>query len=295
MNWSTVISQYLDHLTYVERKAKLTVQAYSSDLKQYEEYFESKNIPFDDVDTAALNAWITTLMGQKSNASILRLLSSVKGLYRYLTRIDEKTIDPTLNMMTIKKRNRLPKSITQKEVDSLLNTDEASHNGLDLALIDLLYSCGLRVTELVSLKLNQVYLDDGYLRILGKGNKERMVPMGKLTVSNIRNYMTGARTMWLKTKTEQVFINKKGKPISRQYVYTMLVNKEKALGLSKAVSPHKLRHSFATSLLNGGADLRVVQELLGHADISTTQIYTHVEENRLKSAYDKIHPKRKGD
>lgn len=295
MSWSTVISQYLDHLTYVERKAKLTVQAYSSDLKQYQAYFESKAIEFEKVDTTALNAWITDLIGSKSNASILRMLSSVKGLYRYLGRVDEKTVDPTLNMMSIKKRKRLPKTVNQTEVDALLNTDEASHKGLDLALIDLLYSCGLRVTELVSLKLNQVYLDDGYLRILGKGNKERMVPMGKLTVFNLRAYMTTARTLWLKNKTEFVFINSKGKPISRQYVYTMLVSKEKALGLSKQISPHKLRHSFATSLLNGGADLRVVQELLGHADISTTQIYTHIEENRLKSAYDKIHPKRKGD
>ena len=295
MTWDSAISQYLDHLTYVERKAKLTVTAYENDLKQYRAYFEKTQTAFDDVDTKTLNAMIVSMSADKSNASILRMMSSIKGLYHYLIQIDEHFIDPTLNMVSVKKRERLPKVIAQSEVDSLLQTDLDSHQGLDLALIDLLYSCGLRVGELVSLKLNQVYLDDGYLRILGKGNKERMVPMGKLTVSNLRKYMAGARTMWLKTKTEQVFINIKGKPISRQYVYTMLVQKEKALGLDRSISPHKLRHSYATALLNGGADLRIVQELLGHADISTTQIYTHVEENRLKTAYDKIHAKNKGE
>jgi len=295
MNWETAISQYVDHLTYVERKAKLTIESYKSDLKNLQNYLEINQIDFDAVDTVNLNLFITNEVHHKSNASVLRLVSSIKGFYSYLNRLDEKRIDPTLNLIKIKKTTRLPKIINQDEINQLLESQEGSHLNLDLTLIDLLYSCGLRVSELVTLKLNQVYLDDGYLRILGKGNKERMVPMGKLTASNLRNYITSTRLMWLKTKTENVFINPKGKAISRQYVYTMLVSKEKALGFDHHISPHKLRHSFATSLLNGGADLRVVQELLGHTDISTTQIYTHVEENRLKSAYDKIHPKRKGD
>jgi integrase/recombinase XerD len=295
MNWETVISQYVDHLTYVERKAKLTIESYRSDLKNLQIYFEKNQIDFELVDTEKLNQYITEEVKHKSNASVLRMISSIKGLYNYLNRLDEKRPDPTVNLFKVKKTTRLPKIINQTEIDQLLESQEGSHLNLDLTLIDLLYSCGLRVSELVTLKLNQVYLDDGYLRILGKGNKERMVPMGKLTASNLRNYITSTRLMWLKTKTENVFINPKGKSVSRQYVYTMLVAKEKALGLNHHISPHKLRHSFATSLLNGGADLRVVQELLGHADISTTQIYTHIEENRLKSAYDKIYPKRKGD
>jgi len=295
MIWDTAIDQYIDHLTYIERKSKLTQQSYRNDLIQYQHYFEAKGIAFDDVDTKTLNEMIEVMAVEKSNASILRMISSIKGFHHYLIRIDEHRIDPTLNMISVKKQQKLPKSISFNEVNDLIGLDEGSHMGLDLALIDLLYSCGLRVSELISLRLNQVFLDDGYLRIIGKGNKERMVPMGKLTVSNLRNYISTARTMWLKSKTELVFINQKGKPVSRQYVYTMLVSKEKALGLEHHISPHKLRHGFATALLNGGADLRVVQELLGHADISTTQIYTHVEENRLRSAYDKIHPKRKGD
>jgi len=295
MNWEGAINQYLDHLTYGERKSKLTIVAYLSDLKQVMDYFEARNIEFESVDTSKLNQFIEEKNHLKSNASMLRLISSVKSFYRYLNLIDEKRVDPTLNLISIKKTHRLPKTISVNEITQLLELEEGSHMNLDLTLIDLLYSCGLRVTELVSLRLNQVYLDDGYLRILGKGNKERMVPMGKLTTSNLRKYMTSTRVIWLKTKTENVFINSKGKPISRQYVYKMLVTKEKELGLDNHISPHKLRHSFATSLLNGGADLRVVQELLGHADISTTQIYTHVDENRLRTAYDKIHPKRKGD
>ena len=295
MNWETAISQYIDHLTYVERKAKLTQASYLSDLKQVQHYFDSLGVDFDHVDTAALNRFIEIEIRLKSNASMLRMISSIKGLFHFQSRLDEKRHDPTVTMLTIKKTRRYPKTVSTKEIDQLLESKEGGHLDLELTMIDLLYSCGLRVTELVTLKLNQVYLDDGYLRILGKGNKERMLPMGKLTGSNLRHYITTTRAIWIKNKTENVFITPKGKPVSRQYVYTMLVAKEKALGLAHHISPHKLRHSFATSLLNGGADLRVVQELLGHSDISTTQIYTHIEENRLKSAYDKIHPKRKGD
>ncbi len=295
MNWESAIQQYIDHLTYVERKAKLTLNSYLSDLNQVQHYFEIQNIEFETVDTKLLNQFIEVDTHLKSNASMLRMISSIKGLYRFLNLIDEKRLNPTINMISLKKTRRLPKTISINEINQLLQSEEGSQMNLDLTLIDLLYSCGLRVTELVSLKLNQVYLDDGYLRVLGKGNKERMIPMGKLTASNLRKYMTSTRVIWLKNKTENIFINTKGNNISRQYVYTMLVAKEKALGLNNHISPHKLRHSFATSLLNGGADLRVVQELLGHADISTTQIYTHVDENRLRSAYDKIHPKRKGD
>ncbi len=295
MNWENAIRQYIDHLTYVERKAKLTQTSYLSDLKQVQLYFESLSIEFDQVETSHLNRFIESETKLKSNASMLRLISSIKGLYHFHNRLDEKISDPTITMLSIKKTRRYPKTVSTVEINQLLESKEGGHLDLELTIIDLLYSCGLRVTELVTLKLNQVFLDDGYLRILGKGNKERMIPMGKLTVSNLRHYITTTRAIWIKNKTENVFITPKGKPITRQYVYTMLVAKEKALGLDHHISPHKLRHSFATSLLNGGADLRVVQELLGHSDISTTQIYTHIEENRLKSAYDKIHPKRKGD
>ena len=170
MNWESVIGQYIDHLTYVERKAKLTQQSYLNDLKQFQRYFEEKGVAFEDVDTNTLNGMIVAMSGEKSNASILRMISSIKGLYRFITRIDETHSDPTVNMVSVKKRSRIPKIISTTEINDLLTTDEGSHLGLDLVLIDLLYSCGLRVTELVSLKLNQIFLDDGYLRVLGKGN-----------------------------------------------------------------------------------------------------------------------------
>jgi integrase/recombinase XerD len=143
--------------------------------------------------------------------------------------------------------------------------------------------------------MNQVFLDEGFLRIVGKGNKERIVPMADATRQNLRHYLVAVRPLVQKNRTSVVFLNQKGNPLSRQYVYTLLVNLEKRLGLTTHLSPHKLRHSFATALLNGGADLRVVQELLGHSDIKTTQIYTHIEEKRLRDAYDQHHPKRKGD
>ena len=168
MNWETVICQYIDHLTYVERKAKLTQQSYRSDLKQFQCYFEEKGIAFDDVDTTTLNAMIIAMSSEKSNASILRMISSIKGLYGFVSRIDETHADPTVNMVSVSKRKRIPKIVPTSEVNDLLISDVNSHMGLDLALIDLLYSCGLRVSELTTLKLNQVFLDDGYLRIIGK-------------------------------------------------------------------------------------------------------------------------------
>jgi integrase/recombinase XerD len=224
----------------------------------------------------------------------LRQLSVLRGFHAFVADKDPLLTDPTDTLPGIRKIERLPQSIPTTEVDVLLE-GEQGHLDLDRPLIDLLYSCGLRVTELVTLQLNQVFLEEGFLRILGKGNKERIVPMADATRSSLRHYLVNVRPLWQKSRTANVFINAKGKPISRQYVYTMLVSKERQLGLKTHLTPHKLRHSFATVLLNGGADLRVVQELLGHSDIRTTQIYTHVEERRLRNAYDEHHPKGKGD
>lgn len=294
MDWDEAIERYRHQLTFVRRRSKLTVSAYLSDLERYRDFQRNENRNLGDVDSTAVQDYLTSIETTMTNASVLRKLSVLRGFHAYIAETDPSMSNPTENLEGIRKVDRLPQTVPVEIVDELLKGESESRE-LEKPLIDLLYSCGLRVTELVTLQLNQVFLDEGFLRIVGKGNKERIVPMADATRQNLRHYLVNVRPLVQKNKTSVVFLNRKGNPLSRQYVYTMLVGLEKRLGLDTHLSPHKLRHSFATALLNGGADLRVVQELLGHSDIKTTQIYTHVEEKRLRDAYDKHHPKGKGD
>lgn len=294
ITWDEAIELYRHHLTYVLRRSKLTVSAYLSDLNHYRSYQMIHQRELAIIDSKAISEYLDHLKATQSNASVLRHLSVLRSFHAFVCDREASLINPTEKLTGIRKIEHLPQSVPISEVDLLLE-GESGNLDLDKPLIDLLYSCGLRVTELVTLQLNQVFLEEGFLRILGKGSKERIVPMADATRSTLRHYLVNVRPLWQKSRTTNVFISKKGKPISRQYVYTMLVKREKLLGLSTHLTPHKLRHSFATALLNGGADLRVVQELLGHSDIRTTQIYTHVEEKRLRNAYDEHHPKGKGE
>lgn len=294
MDWDEAIERYRHQLTFVRRRSKLTVSAYLSDLERYRDFQRNENRNLGDVDSTAVQDYLTSIETTMTNASVLRKLSVLRGFHAYIAETDPSMSNPTENLEGIRKVDRLPQTVPVEIVDELLEGESESRE-LEKPLIDLLYSCGLRVTELVTLQLNQVFLDEGFLRIVGKGNKERIVPMADATRQNLRHYLVNVRPLVQKNKTSVVFLNRKGNPLSRQYVYTMLVGLEKRLGLDTHLSPHKLRHSFATALLNGGADLRVVQELLGHSDIKTTQIYTHVEVKRLRDAYDERHPKGKGD
>ena len=294
MTWDEAIELYRHHLTYVLRRSKLTISAYMSDLDHYRSYQLNHQRELSMIETEAITTYLDHLQATQTNASVLRHRSVLRGFHAFVCDREPTWDNPTEKLPGIRKIEHLPQTIPTAEVDLLLE-GESGNLELDRPMIDLLYSCGLRVTELVTLQLNQVFLDEGFLRILGKGSKERIVPMADATKANLRHYLVNVRPLWQSTRTTHVFISRKGKTISRQYVYTMLVQRERQLGLKTHLTPHKLRHSFATALLNGGADLRVVQELLGHSDIRTTQIYTHVEEKRLRNAYDEHHPKGKGD
>lgn len=294
ITWDDAIELYRHHLTYVLRRSKLTVSAYMSDLAHYRAFQLNHQRDLATIKTEAVEEYLKVLSSTQQNASVLRHRSVLRGFHAFVCDREPTLINPTERLSGIRKIEHLPQSVPTEDVDLLLE-GESGNLELDRPMIDLLYSCGLRVTELVTLQLNQVFLEEGFLRILGKGNKERIVPMADATRSNLRHYLVNVRPLWQSTRTTIVFISRKGKPISRQYVYTMLVQRERQLGLKTHLTPHKLRHSFATALLNGGADLRVVQELLGHSDIRTTQIYTHVEEHRIRNAYDQHHPKGKGE
>jgi len=293
MKWDTVLREFENQLSHVELKADLTVKSYLSDLKSYREHFEPLEIQPDQISIKDVNNYVEILSNQKSNSSLLRTISTLKHFHLFLDGFYHLKQNPTLNLKKIKKTQRLPSIVKQKDVETMLETQEGKLDVFQLAMIDVLYSCGLRVSELVNLTFNQLFLEQGFIRVLGKGNKERVIPMADITKTNLKHYIDIYRSTWIKGKSNAVFIKPNGKQISRQYVYAMLKSRYSKAGLQGPISPHKLRHTFATALLEGGADLRTVQELLGHSDISTTQIYTHIDQKRLHDAYDRFHPLKK--
>lgn len=297
LSWDVLIESFKHYLSHAELKSDHTVDAYVTDIKQLKQTFITIMDSPIQLKTEDINTFLSQEIIQKSNSSVLRLVSSIKHFYTYLETIGLLTHNPSLTIMPIKRARRLPKVISLDEVNQLMAEGDSQKDRFHLAMIDLLYSCGLRVSELVNLTFSQVFLEESYLRILGKGNKERIVPMAQLTKDNLKRYLDIDRQLWLKHKTNTIFIKPNGKHVTRQYIYTMLKSKEKNLDLHTSLSPHTLRHSYATALLEGGADLRIVQELLGHQDISTTQIYTHIDQRRLHEAYDQFHPlhHKKGD
>lgn len=293
MNWLEALLAYESHITYVDRKSKQTIESYLNDLKHYQHYFESLDINPDTILTKQINQYLQDVNDRCANSTVLRIKTSIVSFHKFLSQYYKLNSNPAASIQKIKKIYRYPKTINLSSINQILEENHSEHESFHIAMFDVLYSCGLRVSELVNLNLNQIYLEQGYIRVIGKGDKERIIPMADITRRNLKRYIDKERFLWLKSKSNYVFIKPDGKPINRQYVYNSLKNRCIELGLDIDISPHKLRHSFATSLLNGGADLRIVQELLGHSDISTTQIYTHVEGKRMHDAYNKFHPMNK--
>lgn len=292
--WDIALKSFENQLSHVELKAPLTVENYLRDLKVYQNHFEGQGTLPEDIIPDTLNEFLREYSTTHAQASLLRMVSAVRHFHGFLERYHNLQHNPTLNLKNFRKPQRSPEIIGQKAVQAILETTDARLDVFHLAMLDILYACGLRVSELVNLTFNQVFLEEGYLRVLGKGSKERIVPMAEITRKNLKHYLDTDRGTWAKGKTQAVFIKPDGRQITRQYVYRVLKSRYRQAGFSGAISPHKLRHTFATALLEGGADLRTVQELLGHANIATTQIYTHIDQKRLHDAYDRFHPLNKG-
>ncbi len=248
-----------------------------------------------DAQRADVLAYLAFRFERKGKASsAARLLSSLKRFYQFGLREGLVEFDPTLNVDAPRQARRLPKSLTEADVEALLGApDPATSLGLrDRAMLELLYAAGLRVSELVSVSVAQLSVDMGVVRTLGKGSKERLVPIGEEAVAWIRRYSAEARPALLAGRAaEALFVTAHARPMTRQAFWGLIKRYALRAGISSSISPHTLRHAFATHLLNHGADLRVVQMLLGHADISTTQIYTHVARERLKQLHAKHHPR----
>ena len=293
---AALIDEFCDALWLEDGLSRNTLDAYRQDLVQFTQWLD-KQLSKDVLaaDHGDLQRYLAYQFQKKTRASsAARLLSSLKRLYRWLQRQNRIKIDPTLNIDTPKLPRTLPKSLTEADVESLLAApDIKTPRGVrDKAMLEVLYASGLRVSELVTLKLPQVSQDMGVVRVIGKGSKERLVPLGHEALAWVKRYASSARADLLAGQaSDDLFVTAQGGAMTRQSFWLIIKRYALLAGLKASISPHVLRHAFATHLLNHGADLRVVQLLLGHSDISTTQIYTHVARERLKQLHATHHPR----
>lgn len=289
-----LINSFLSYLTVEKGLSQNTVESYRLDLKGFSAFLSKKGIPLENFKKEDIIDYISERRDNGIAASsICRLLSSLKGFAKYL--IIEKIIseDPTETIRTPERWQRLPKAVGFDKICKLLNTPDSSSSYIrDIAMLELMYSSGLRVSEIISLKINNINYEAGFLRVMGKGSKERVVPMNERAKEKIQNYLHSLRHKLLKNKqSPYLFLSNRGLPMTRQRFWQTLKRLARQAGIS--ISPHIIRHSFATHLLDGGADLRSVQKMLGHSDISTTQVYTKVSSDRIKKAYYQYHPRAK--
>lgn len=289
-----LLKKYLDYLAVEKGLARNTVESYKRDLSKYFQFMKTKQP--DSITQSDVVLFHTHLASEGiATPSIARGLSAIKGFHKYLLIDKLATTDPTVNIETPRGWKRLPKSLSSADVDSLLDQpDSATAIGLrDKAMLELLYATGLRASELVGLRLQDINLERGYLVVMGKGSKERAVPLGEVAATAVQQYFDRGRLALLNGReSDYLFISSKRRGISRQMFWERIKFYTRKSGIGKNISPHTLRHSFATHLLDNGADLRAVQAMLGHSDISTTQIYTHVSRERLKKIHEKYHPRR---
>jgi len=278
------LSEYIEYLS-IERGLSINTQeAYRNDILFFIEFLASENIEsFEKIQRAHINRYIRELRSKNyATSSITRKIASLRGWFRWMISMEIITSDPTEALEQPKMARRLPKVLSVSEILELLNEDLTS---LERAILELLYACGLRVSELVNLSLSNVNLEQEYVRCFGKGSKERIIPLGNQAKQAICRYLKKRELILLDNNisSNALFLDDNGSPITRQKVYIFVKNFSNLI--NKTLSPHTFRHSFATHLLENGADLRIVQELLGHADVSTTQLYTHVSKKRLKDIY----------
>jgi len=285
-----VLDAFCDALWLEDGLSRNTIGAYRTDLEQASRFLNGGGLL--DATEASVFSFIASRRGRASSAA--RLVSSLKRFYQYCVRERRMQADPTLKLDPPKRAPRFPKTLSEADVEALLSApDTATARGLrDRAMLETLYATGLRVSELVALKTFEANLDAGVVRVLGKGAKERLVPLGEEAVAWIVRYAGASRTELLRGRaSDALFVTTRGEGMTRQAFWQLIRRYGRRAIPGKALSPHVLRHAFATHLINHGADLRVVQLLLGHADISTTQIYTHVARERLKSLHAKHHPR----
>ncbi len=291
------LRSYIHFLQLEKNAAANTIASYSLDLLRYLRYLESYRIvSLDAISDREVSSFIGMLTSLGlSPRSISRNFSAIKGFHRFLVNEGETQLDPTQNIDSPKRSRSLPDVLNQSEIEAILNQPEITKSlGIrDKAILETLYATGVRVSELLTLARANVDFDAGIVRVFGKGSKERLVPIGRSALEWMTKYLKSVRPVLAgKGKGRDVlFLNARGKPMSRMAIWKIVHNYTAKAGIKKEVHPHTFRHSFATHLLEGGADLRAVQEMLGHSDISTTQIYTHIDREYLKEVHRTFHPR----
>jgi integrase/recombinase XerD len=289
-----VIETYLDHLRVERRLAEHTLESYARDLSALRAFAAGTRRRVETLDRRALEEFVRQqLMRGLSPRSVARLVATVRGFYRFLVLDQRLESSPADDLRPPRAWPALPKSLSIEDVDALIaQPDVTTPKGLrDRAMIELLYATGMRVSELVHVRAADLHLADQYLTCIGKGNKERLIPIGEQAADWIARYQREARPTLVRRPCDALFVNARGGPMSRVGFWKLLKQYGRKAHLPRTLSPHVVRHSFATHLLERGADLRAIQLMLGHADLSTTQIYTHVLEARLRTVYDRFHPR----
>jgi tyrosine recombinase XerC/tyrosine recombinase XerD len=290
------LQDYLNYLSVERGLAKNTLESYGRDLHQYLEYLqEKKNLSLANTTQATVIGYLLQLQARgKATATLSRSLAAIKSYYHYMARENRIERDPTVNLDAPKQEKKLPRVLTVAEVERLLEQPDIKNPvGIrDRAMLEVLYATGLRVSELVSLKVEDINLETGYIKCFGKGSKERIVPLGSVAIKFLKLYLEHARKFLASRMMENtLFLNHHGKGLTRQGFWKIIKKYADNLDIITDITPHTLRHSFATHLLENGADLRSVQEMLGHADIATTQIYTHLTKGKIKDVYERTHPR----
>jgi len=286
-----LIKKYIEFLTVERGLSKNTINSYRRDLKSYIGFLKMQKI--NDINYTTRTVIVSYLIF-KASSSISRACAAIKSFYYFLVTEHLVEKDPTINLDIPRLEHRLPRVLTLDEVEQLLNQPDADTIlGLrDKTMLELLYATGIRVSELIMIKVEDINIEMGFLRCFGKGSKERIVPVGQVALKYIDKYINDARSGLLKEQDNGIlFLNHLGKGLTRQGFWKIIRKYAQKAGIVKNITPHVLRHSFATHLLENGADLRSVQEMLGHADISTTQIYTHITRSKIKEVYDRTHPR----
>lgn len=296
MKIKDALEDYLYHIKLIDQKAMTTTKSYERDLNKYVTYLENKQIKqMNDIETNDIQEYLLEISLTSKPATINHYIVVIRNFHKYISGKYKEIYNPASYLRATKQGRKLPKFMNQEEVNAILNVKE-ENSDLHIfhqCILETLYGCGLRVSECCNLKMSQLHLQEGIIKTVGKGDKERLIPINETAINLLNLYIGTIRKDWNKKNLNNVFINRIGNKLNREYVDKMINKRAKSAGLSKHVSAHTFRHSFATHLLDGEADLRVVQELLGHSDIATTQIYTHVQTKRLKNAYLKAHPRNK--
>ncbi len=296
MNWESSILGFKSYLQLERSLSTNSVDAYIRDVKKLETFAKKKKISELNINKSDLSDFVSNISKEGISArSQSRIISGIKAFYKYLIMEDYITADPTQLLESPKIGMKLPDTLSIEEIDKLiaaidLSTEQGERNR---AMLEILYSCGLRVTELITLKLSNVSFVEGFIKVIGKGNKERLAPIGKTALKYLTIYINEVRNHQdiQKGHEDIIFLGRRGKQLTRVMIFTIIKQLAEKIGLKKKISPHTFRHSFATHLIQGGADLRAVQEMLGHESITTTEIYTHLDKEYLREAIIQFHPR----